>query len=326
MSSRLVPSKSQSRTREYAAIQALAFAILVVLSTKLYAQKAPVDLKFEVTDARRLKLQSVPIRVEIKPKRSMDFMQASSSAASDPGTPGTVTANNLKPSQTTRLNEKLLLTPDEKGYLTVGVTGERDNEFNPPSTVGIPITNDKGSLKFGKAESASVDGQSLGSQLKINASTSEAPTEVDAYVSVAKLSVDIQKGALDLSSKQVNDILSVVTTGGGVSVVSAHPLTKTLTRSVGSIAEDVPFAIAVGERGTITAQVIARDASHKTLYGRKTVLYVVSGNRKLYTGTGSFLDLDIQELKDDLAAHDITQEEYQQKLSKLLTGKVNESN
>ena len=326
MPSRLVQSMSQSQTRECTAIRLLAFVILAVLSNQLFAQKAPVDLKFEVTDAKRLKLQSVPIKVEIKPKRSMDFMQASSSAASDPGAPSTVIASNLKPSQTTRLNEKLLLKPYEKGYLTVGVTGERDNEFNPPSTVGIPITNDKGRLKFGKAESASVAGQWLGSQLSINASTSEASSEVDAYVSIAKLSVDVQKGALDLSSKQVNDLLSVVTTGGGVSVVSAHPLTRTLNRSIASVPEDVPFAIVVGERGTITAQVIARDASHKTLYGRRTVLYVVSGNRKLYTGTGSFLDLDIQELKDDLAAHDITQEEYKQKLSKLLTGKVTESN
>jgi hypothetical protein len=36
------------------------------------------------------------------------------------------------------------------------------------------------------------------------------------------------------------------------------------------------------------------------LYGRRTILYVASDQRKLCTGISSFLGLDIQKLRDDL--------------------------
>jgi len=53
---------------------------------------------------------------------------------------------------------------------------------------------------------------------------------------------------------------------------------------------------------------------------------VVADERKLYTGTSSFLDLDVQKLTDDLHDGLIKQDEYERKLTVLLSGKVTETN
>lgn len=305
------------------------FAVLIALlgsCVQVFAQKAPVDITFGVSSTTRLKLQSVPIKVEIKPTKSLPYMALSSSAAENLGSPNSITATNLKPKQITRLIEKLLLSPNDIGFLTIAMSGKQAGEFSVPDTVGIPVSNTGPMLKFGTPVTGIANGHTISSQVNVNAAVVDAPTEVDGYRSVAKFSVDIQKGGLKLNSKQVDHVLSAITTEGGVSIVSAEPLTKRLPLSTDPVVDELPFSIVVGERGTITGQVVAKDAQGKILYGRKTVLYVLSDKRKLYTGTGSFVDLDIQKLQDDRTAGDLTEDQYQEQRSRLLAGKVTETN
>ena len=253
-------------------------------------------------------------------------MALSSSAAENVGSPSTVTATNLKAKQVTRVTERLLLTPSDIGFLTIGLSGEKSEEFSVPDTVDIPVSNTGPTLNLGTPVSSVANGNTISSKLKVIAAPVDVASEVDGYRSVAMLSVDIRKSGFKVSSKQLDHVVSTVTTEGGISIVSAESLTRRLPPSPGPVVNKLPFAIAIGERGTITSQVVAKDAKGKILFGRKAVLYVLSDERKLYTGTGSFVDLEIRKLQDDREAGSITPDQYRQRLALLLAGKASESN
>jgi len=301
---------------------------VVILNSDAFAQKAPVDLGFEVTSTTRQQLQSVPIAVEVRSQKNLPYLAASSSAAASGTKPETVTAINMKKNETARFEEKLLLSGNLTSYLSVALSSKekRLDEFRTPATVDIPVSHSGSTVKFGKPVIAKVQGEEIVSNTKVQAIAVEAPTMIEGYKSIARFSLGVQKAGLQLSSRRVAKLDVNVGTDGGVSVLSEKPLFKSIPLSNDPVVEEVPFAIALGERGKIVGQVVAKDAAGNVLYGRRTILYVVSDQRKLYTGISSFLDLDIQKLKDDLQEGLIKQDQYEKQLTLLLSGKVTESN
>jgi hypothetical protein len=251
-----------------------------------------------------------------------------SSAAADGEKPEVATAENMKKNDTATVQERLLFSDKLPSYFSVALSSTKKefDEFRTPATVDVPISHAGSKVKFGKPITGKSNGEEIVSATNVHAAAVEAPEVIEGYKVSTTLNMAAQKAALQPSSKDVAKLEVYVGTDGGVSVVSEKPLSKSIPVSTENIVEEVPFAIALGERGEVVGQVVAKDATGKVLYGRRTVLYVVADKRKLYTGTSSFLDLDIQKLKDDLHDGLIKQDEYERKLTVLLSGKVTETN
>jgi hypothetical protein len=251
-----------------------------------------------------------------------------SSAAADGEKPETATAENMKKNDTATVQERLLFSDQLPSYFSVALSSTKKelDEFRTPVTVDVPISHAGSKVKFGKPQIGKSNVEGIVSKTNVHATAAEAPEVIEGYKVSTTLNMAIQKAGLQLSSKDVAKLQVYVGTDGGVSVVSEKPLSKSVPVSTENVVEEVPFAIALGQRGEVVGQVVAKDATGKVLYGRKTVLYVVADTRKLYTGTSSFLDLDIQKLKDDLHDGLIKQDEYERKLTVLLSGRVTETN
>jgi hypothetical protein len=306
----------------------LASFVVALAIPHAVAQKAPVDLAFDVTSAKRQQLQSVPITVSVSSKRELPFLMITSSAAAYGEKPEMATAENMKKNDTATVQEKLLFSDKLASYFSIALSSTKKelDEFRTPVTVDVPISHAGSTVKFGKPMIGKPKSEDIVSQTKVSATAVEAPEVIEGYKVSTTLSMGVQKAGLQLSSKDVAKLDVYVGTDGGVSVVSAKPLFKSIPVSTETVVEEVPFAIALGERGKVVGQVVGKDATGKVLYGRRTILYVVADERKLYTGTSSFLDLDIQKLKDDLHEGLIKQGEYERKLTLLLSGEVTETN
>ena len=304
----------------------LAFFATALTIPGAVAQKAPVDLTFEVTSTTRQQLQSVPVTVSVSSKTELPFLMVTSSAAADGEKPETATAENMKKNDTATVQERLLFGDQLPSYFSVALSSTKKelDEFRTPVTVDVPISHAGSKVKFGKPQIGKSNVEGIVSKTNVHASTAEAPEVIEGYKASTTLNMAIQKAGL--SSKDVAKLQVYVGTDGGVSVVSEKPLSKSIPVSTENVVEEVPFAVALGQRGEVVGQVVAKDATGKVLYGRRTVLYVVADTRKLYTGTSSFLDLDIQKLKDDLHDGLIKEDEYERKLTVLLSGKVTETN
>jgi hypothetical protein len=315
--------KHSHRTR---AVSWYRLAFFAVALTGAVAQKAPVDLAFEVTSTTRQQLQSVPVIVSVSSKTELPFLMITSSAAADGEKPETATAENMKKNDTATVQERLLFADQLPSYFSVALSSTKKelDEFRTPVTVDVPVSHAGSKVKFGKPQIGKSNVEGIVSKTNVHATAAEAPEVIEGYKASTTLNMAIQKAGL--SSKDVAKLQVYVGTDGGVSVVSEKPLSKSVPVSTENVVEEVPFAIALGQRGEVVGQVVAKDATGKVLYGRRTVLYVVADTRKLYTGTSSFLDLDIQKLKDDLHEGLIKQDEYERKLTVLLSGKVTETN
>jgi hypothetical protein len=151
-----------------------------------------------------------------------------------------------------------------------------------------------------------------------------AAQSANAYTAEGKLVIRAQKAAREFLRTEP-EVQITISTRGGVTVGSVKPIHFKLRAGVDDrfslpFDDEIPLTIPVGQRGTIEAEATATSPDGKEKYGRKATMYLLADQRKLYNGSGGFLNLEIQKLKDDLADGTISQEKFQQEMDRLLGG------
>jgi len=109
-----------------------------------------------------------------------------------------------------------------------------------------------------------------------------------------------------------------LTAHGGVTLISDRPLVRVFRIVNGEVAEEVSFAIPVGARGMIEAEVTVAGALHGAGYQASTI-YLLAGRNRLYSGTTGFAELEIAQLHDRRSSGEVRASEYDRQLHDILS-------
>ncbi|HEY4933592.1 MAG TPA: hypothetical protein VII23_18665 [Terriglobales bacterium] len=274
----------------------------------------------EITSITPHKLQPVDVQVNVKASQPLDLLSVSSGASSPEGKSEEITAAKVKRGQTLVLTQRLLVTENDKGYLSVVLNDQPQAQSVVPAKIDVPFsyTNAAG-LKFEKPQTTGPKETTLGS-----VSTKALPQKVnalDGYEVQAKVSLGLQKAGVRPGDK-VTQLAVGIATGGGVQLTLKEPLPAIIPVSDFEKVENLPLRIAVGQRGTCSVHVVAQDADGKPLYSENRTIYLLADENTVYTGRTGYLELEIKRLKDALASGKISKGEYDAELSNLLTAKA----
>jgi hypothetical protein len=153
-------------------------------------------------------------------------------------------------------------------------------------------------------------------------STAGAPVTVSAKpVRSSVADGYVVTGEMRIAQKGFNDVppgAVVQMTAEGVTLLGDQ---RPVPANQKPAAQTITFAASDGQRGRIIAQLRGTNRDG-TPYVNRSYLYVLADPRDVYLSTSGFVDVEIQKLKADLAAHVLTQAEFDRRVKALLSGKA----
>lgn len=265
------------------------------------AQKSPIELTWSAGVISRRQLLVTPVQLSVQ---GSGGNQVDLSSVGNRDTSAAVLQITSNVSRTQQ--EFLSVLNNSSGILTIesmvpgGTTG---------STFEVPFLVENGRVVFGSIRPAGGVNADAG-----NFRLLAAPT-----FSVQGYSGQIRLHILPHGIGTTGTAMLRLKALGAVSILDARPLVRAAatTRSRDPVAETVPFAIPVGERGLIEAEVTMPNLARGAGFRRSRV-YLLAGRRRLYSGTTGFSTLEIAELQDERSSGGMTAEEYQTRLRQIL--------
>jgi hypothetical protein len=268
----------------------------------------PIELDWEIRTTRRTTLVAAPMQLQVSQTAPGEVVDLSSLGARD-----TAAATAVLTDATTRTEREHFSAPvGTEGVLTVETSVPGPDGDVVTGTMEVPYRVQQASVSLGEARLSPRHPDGIAGAITVNTLPA---SRLDGYEGEVGLQIMSMAQALADSGEAEVRFKAM----GAVTVLSRAGLVRTLSSAQPGAAapEMIDFAIPVGERGIIDAEVtVQRPDGSQALRGAR--LYLLGGHRRVQIGQGGFESLEIAELDDRLARGAISALEYELRLGELL--------
>jgi hypothetical protein len=270
------------------------------------AQKGPVELQWRTADTVRRRLVVTPLRVRVnwtgQPRHLLDV---SSVGAED-------TARAALPAGFTGWlpqREFFSAPVNDSGVITIETKRAADaSSFS--SSIVIPYTAKRTGALFDLLRATTTQPDFDPTALRLATFTAE---QRDGYSGSVQLHV-VPNGT---GASALRDARLRLRALGGVTILSDQSLVGLPSLADTAPAGNVSFAIPIGAKGIIEADVTLPNVTVGSQY-RASRLYFLAGLRRLYIGTLGFAALEIEQLQEQRAARELNGVQYDRRLHEIL--------